>query len=123
MGGSVGCFGHTGAPLTVHYFPLEAETLTAVTAENILKRSGPCVLTSSQDVGNVNRLLDSAEPTTDPFGGSFVRLRVDVQTDGKSQLRALMDQEGVVRDASGGVRRLRPERLRDLVAFINAHCS
>jgi hypothetical protein len=118
-----GCVSASRASLTVHYFPLEAETLTAITPDNITKRSRPCTLVSSNEVEKVTRLLDAATPTEAPFADMFVRLRVDIEKNGKVNVYALLDKEGNMRGAWAGVRRLSPEPLRELVSFIEGRCS
>jgi hypothetical protein len=120
--GSGGCSSRNGRALTIHYFPFDAETLTAVTSENIVKRSRPCVLTSSRDVDQVTQLLDSALPTATSFGEMFIRLRVDSEARRTDQSLAVVDKEGGVRRAGVGVRRLAPDRVRALISFIEDRC-
>jgi hypothetical protein len=119
-----GCSVRHTARLTLHYFPVGAETLTAVTSENITKRSRPCVIESSEDAERITTLLDSGAPAQgNKFGDFAVRLRADVERRDKSKAIYFMDNDGNVKGAPAGLHRLSEDSLKHLVEVIERRCS
>lgn len=121
-GVSLGCLHrNSNAMLTVHYFPIDAETLTPVTAENILRRGGECVVSNPEDARRLTALIASAKPSDEPFLAKLVRVRVDSETGGGARtLVAVVDKGGNVDRAALGRGRLSPQEFASLKALVES---
>jgi len=107
--------------LRIRYAPIGAETLTAITTENIDVGGADCVLSAQADVSEIMKILDSAAPVAPGehrFTDKTVRVKIFEKVDDAGEhLMAIVENTGVVR--RGAVDQvLSPGALGDLKTLI-----
>jgi len=107
--------------LKLHYFPIDAETLTPVTAESILRRGDVCTVSNPEDEERLTALIASAQSSNEPFFAKLVRLRIDKETPGGPPvLVAIVDKQGNLERGALGRARLSPEGFVSLKSLVES---
>lgn len=122
---AVGCAHRYEGPrpaYEVNYIPFNVGTLTPVTKSN-MGRGEPCVLAKHEDMTALDEMLNSAAPTKEPFGESFVRVRIMRWEQGREAMVGFIDQAGMLEGDAWGLRRLSRRQREVLESFLAPRCK
>jgi len=112
--------------IRVLYFPMETETLTPVTTENIDKRGGVCTISSGEVVSRIRNLIAGATPDTSGdrgFTDRAVRIKLVEVAQGRAELvLAVVEDDGAIR-GPGGDGHLSGQALDELRRLVEAACN
>ncbi len=124
-----GCDSSANSPNAVafrfFYIPIGAETLTPVTSENIEQRGHRCDIRSTKDMHTIRKVLDSATSPTSfqKFTNLTVRVKLlEISATG-GKLIAVVENDGMVRFASGKERFISIEEMKSLKRVIEEQCE
>lgn len=112
--------------LRIYYVPIGAQTLTAVTPENIEERGQQCVVSSQDDISAIKKVLSSGHSPASPaevFTGTGVRAKLVEVTGKGSAMFAMVENEGFVKRADGHDLVLAPKELETLKGLIESKCK
>lgn len=112
--------------IQVYYFPIGAQTLTAVTSENIEKRGHEGVIDSQEEIDLIKKILSSANPPSVSslgFTDQAVRVKLIEKTPQSANVIAIVEDEGFVKLADGQGKVLAPKELAALKKLVESHCK
>ena len=109
--------------MKVYYFPIGAQTLTPVTSANIEERGRHCEISSAKDIYAIKNVLDSAKPSSRSFSDRAVRVKLIEASDTGDKLLALVENDGVVRFATGKEGMISARSMETLKKVIDPQCS
>jgi hypothetical protein len=111
--------------LKVYYFPIDAETLTPVSSDDIEKLGGPFTISNSNVVSEVKKLFESAVAPTKAehaFSNRKVRVKVLENTGRGDEVIAIVENEGVIRRGNTD-RVLSEDAMKRLKEILEATCK
>ena len=109
--------------MKVYYFPIGAQTLTPVTSANIEERGRHCEISSAKDIYAIKNVLDSAKSSSQNFSDRAVRVKLIEASDTGDKLLALVENDGVVRFATGKEGMISSKSMETLKKVIDPQCS
>jgi len=112
-----------GNVFTIYYFPLDAETLTPVTTQNIESRGGRCFVRAENDVNRIKKIVASANRVKiqkHSFSDKRVRVKI-VESKKGAETVISIESDGVVKQGDV-IRMLSQEALGELKMLVEHFC-
>ena len=95
----------------------------ARTSANIEERGRHCEISSAKDIYAIKNVLDSAKPSSQSFSDRAVRVKLIEASDTGDKLLALVENDGVVRFATGKEGMISAKSMETLKKVIDPQCS
>jgi hypothetical protein len=93
------------------------------TSANIEERGRHCEISSAKDIYAIKNVLDSAKPSSRSFSDRAVRVKLIEASDTGDKLLALVENDGVVRFATGKEGMISARSMETLKKVIDPQCS
>ena len=93
------------------------------TSANIEERGRHCEISSAKDIYAIKNVLDSAKPSSQSFSDRAVRVKLIEASDTGDKLLALVENDGVVRFATGKEGMISARSMETLKKVIDPQCS